>query len=63
MKVTFVLPRDTKPVILGAEVVYTRSVDGRYQHGLNFNILDEKTRARIQAYVKAVEEEGGPAPV
>jgi len=56
VKISFVLPRETNPVVLGAEVVYARGGDGQYQHGLNFIILDDKTRERIRSYVEAVEE-------
>ncbi len=56
VKVSFVLPRETDPVVLGAEVVYSKGDGPEHQHGLNFIIIDDRTRERIRAYVEAVRE-------
>ena len=56
VKVSFVLPREADPVVLGAEVVYSRGDGAECQHGLNFIIIDDKTRERIQAYVESGEK-------
>ncbi|TNF49238.1 response regulator [bacterium] len=54
VKLSFILPRETHPIVLGAQVVYSQGKDGVHQHGLNFVIADDKTRERIQMYVKKV---------
>jgi len=56
VKVSFILPRETGPIVLGAQVVYSKGSDGVHQHGLNFMIVDDKTRQRIRAYVEEEAE-------
>jgi CheY-like chemotaxis protein len=56
VKVSFILPREMVPIVLGAQVVYSKGSGGVHQHGLNFMIVDNKTRQRIRAYVEEEAE-------
>jgi len=56
VKVSFILPRETVPIVLGAQIIYSKGTDSEHQHGLNFIIVDDKTCERIRAYVEAEAE-------